>query len=142
MDQEGIDQAELEAMARFAEAAERDRRLLAATRQGLEADALEPVAETPGSLAIAAFLRGEVEVKALDRGYFSSDGGHVFYLQIRGADRDAAREIAGRLGRILEADELEDGTATFAIVIDGRTVSAGKLCPLCGGDHGAEEACR
>lgn len=120
---------------------EHERRLHAAARQGLEADALEEVPATPGSLAIEAFLRGELEVKALERGYFAEDGGHVYYLQIRGADRATARELAGRLGRILEADELEDGTPTFAIVIDGRTVSAGRLCPLCGGDHGREEAC-
>lgn len=59
-----------------------------------------------------------VRVRGLDRGVFEEDGGRVLWLRIYGSPSPYyARKIAERIGRVLEADQAEDGSESFSVVL-------------------------
>jgi hypothetical protein len=57
-----------------------------------------------------------VRVRGLDRGVF--DEGRVLWILVYGAPSPRyARSIAERIGRVTEADQAEDGAASFSVVL-------------------------
>jgi hypothetical protein len=67
------------------------------------------------------FAEPWVDLSIRFRGNFPE--GRVFWVKIAG-DREQARGISELLGRVLEADEADDGRASFSIAIGGGTVLA------------------